>query len=39
VIDECLRQALATREPYGVWGGTTESEREGLLARPAAALP
>jgi WhiB family redox-sensing transcriptional regulator len=39
VIEECLRQALVTREPYGVWGGTTESEREEILARPAAALP
>jgi WhiB family transcriptional regulator, redox-sensing transcriptional regulator len=39
VVEECLRQALATREPYGVWGGTTESEREEILGRVAAALP
>jgi WhiB family transcriptional regulator, redox-sensing transcriptional regulator len=31
VIEQCLRHALATREPYGVWGGTTESEREEIL--------
>ncbi|MFF4381651.1 WhiB family transcriptional regulator [Kitasatospora sp. NPDC001547] len=30
---ECLRHALRTREPYGVWGGLTEEERHGLLAR------
>lgn len=32
VISECLRHALATREPYGVWGGLSESEREEVLA-------
>ncbi|MFI9331287.1 WhiB family transcriptional regulator [Kitasatospora sp. NPDC052868] len=31
---ECLRYALEVREPYGVWGGLTESERAVLL-RPA----
>jgi WhiB family redox-sensing transcriptional regulator len=39
VVEECLRQALGTREPYGVWGGTTESEREEIIGRVAAALP
>jgi len=29
---ECAAHALATREPYGVWGGFTESERLRLLA-------
>jgi len=29
---ECAAQALATREPYGVWGGFTETERLRLLA-------
>jgi len=24
---QCLKWALATREPHGVWGGYTESER------------
>jgi WhiB family redox-sensing transcriptional regulator len=27
VIEPCRRHALATREPYGVWGGLTEDER------------
>jgi WhiB family redox-sensing transcriptional regulator len=31
VAEECLRHALAAREPYGVWGGTTEGEREVIL--------
>ncbi|MDT4891974.1 MAG: WhiB family transcriptional regulator, redox-sensing transcriptional regulator [Pseudonocardiales bacterium] len=40
VIDNCLRWALAAREPYGVWGGTSADEREVLLARqPAASVP
>ena len=29
---ECAAHALATREPYGVWGGLTEYERVRLLA-------
>lgn len=29
---ECLDYALRTREPYGIWGGRTESERAALLA-------
>lgn len=29
---ECAAQSLATREPYGVWGGFTEAERLRLLA-------
>ena len=32
VRSECAAHALATREPYGVWGGFTESERLRLLA-------
>jgi WhiB family redox-sensing transcriptional regulator len=28
---ECAAHALAAREPYGVWGGFTESERLRLL--------
>jgi WhiB family transcriptional regulator, redox-sensing transcriptional regulator len=31
VQDPCLQHALATREPYGVWGGMSESEREQAL--------
>lgn len=29
---ECLDWALATREPHGVWGGCSESERKRMLA-------
>ncbi|HWC78872.1 MAG TPA: WhiB family transcriptional regulator [Pseudonocardiaceae bacterium] len=32
VIVECRRHALATHEPYGVWGGMTEKERQVALA-------
>lgn len=28
---ECLAWALSVREPHGVWGGTSESERRMLL--------
>ncbi|HEX2806829.1 MAG TPA: WhiB family transcriptional regulator, partial [Kineosporiaceae bacterium] len=28
VAEACRRHALSVREPYGVWGGTTESQRE-----------
>jgi WhiB family redox-sensing transcriptional regulator len=31
VVQECLEHALAVREPYGVWGGLSISERENLL--------
>ncbi|CAN5687334.1 MAG: WhiB family transcriptional regulator [Actinomycetota bacterium] len=31
VRQECLAWALATREPHGVWGGCSESERRQLL--------
>ncbi len=27
VIVQCREHALATREPFGVWGGMTEDER------------
>lgn len=27
---ECLEYALATRQPYGVWGGKSERERRKL---------
>jgi WhiB family transcriptional regulator, redox-sensing transcriptional regulator len=26
----CLHYALATRQPYGIWGGLTEDERSQL---------
>ncbi|HVF18647.1 MAG TPA: WhiB family transcriptional regulator [Mycobacteriales bacterium] len=39
VIAQCARQSLASREPYGVWGGLTESDRDDILSgrRPAPA--
>lgn len=30
---ECLDHALAVREPFGVWGGLNQTEREHLLRR------
>jgi WhiB family redox-sensing transcriptional regulator len=33
VIQNCLRWALSTREPYGVWGGLSAEEREAVLTR------
>ncbi len=27
VIQQCREHALASREPYGIWGGMTEEER------------
>ncbi len=32
VLIRCRDYALATREPYGVWGGLTEDDRERILA-------
>jgi WhiB family redox-sensing transcriptional regulator len=32
-VENCLRWALAAREPYGVWGGLSAEEREAMLAR------
>jgi len=38
VIVQCRSHALAVREPYGVWGGLSEDDRETILSgrRPAA---
>jgi WhiB family transcriptional regulator, redox-sensing transcriptional regulator len=33
VITQCRSHALAVGEPYGIWGGLSESERELLLKR------
>lgn len=33
VIEQCREHALAVREPYGVWGGLSEDEREAILSR------
>jgi WhiB family redox-sensing transcriptional regulator len=32
VLRECAAHALAVREPYGVWGGMTEEDREAVYA-------
>lgn len=32
VIAPCREHALRAREPYGVWGGLTEDERDQILA-------
>jgi WhiB family transcriptional regulator, redox-sensing transcriptional regulator len=29
----CLDYALASGEPHGIWGGTTEDERRGFASR------
>jgi WhiB family redox-sensing transcriptional regulator len=31
VQPECRQHALSVGEPYGVWGGTTESERDNVV--------
>ena len=31
VITQCRTHALSVGEPYGIWGGLSESERETLL--------
>lgn len=33
VLQQCAAHALAAREPYGVWGGLSESEREEIYTR------
>jgi WhiB family redox-sensing transcriptional regulator len=33
VITQCRQHALTVREPYGVWGGMTEDEREAYYAQ------
>jgi WhiB family redox-sensing transcriptional regulator len=35
VKPECLAWALGSKEPFGVWGGTTERERRILKRRTA----
>lgn len=35
VMRDCLEYALETREPYGIWGGLTESERKAEIRKRA----
>jgi WhiB family redox-sensing transcriptional regulator len=32
VARQCAEHALRAREPYGIWGGLSESERDDILA-------
>jgi WhiB family redox-sensing transcriptional regulator len=32
VIAQCAAHALQVREPYGVWGGLSEGEREQMIS-------
>ncbi|NIZ93625.1 WhiB family transcriptional regulator [Kineococcus rubinsiae] len=32
VIEACRQHALKVREPYGVWGGLTEDDREAIYS-------
>ena len=36
VMEECRDHAVASREPYGIWGGMTEEERRAHLQQRAA---
>lgn len=38
VLRQCRDHALRTGEPYGVWGGMTEDERESARAAPGTLL-
>jgi WhiB family redox-sensing transcriptional regulator len=38
VKEECLEFALEIREPYGIWGGLTETERRQYLVRRSAVV-
>ena len=31
VLEQCRRHALSAHEPYGVWGGLSESERDSII--------
>lgn len=33
VLEQCREHALAAHEPYGVWGGLSEGDREEIVAR------
>jgi WhiB family redox-sensing transcriptional regulator len=33
VLEQCAAHALAVQEPYGVWGGMSEDDREAVYAR------
>jgi WhiB family redox-sensing transcriptional regulator len=33
VIQQCAAHALSVREPYGIWGGLSEDDREAIYRR------
>lgn len=33
VLAQCASHALSVREPYGIWGGLSEEERESAYSR------
>ena len=33
VLLQCRTHALSVQEPYGIWGGLSEDERESILTR------
>lgn len=33
VMEQCRQHGLSVREPYGVWGGLTEEDREEIYAQ------
>lgn len=35
VKEDCLEFAVEIKEPYGIWGGLTETERRQVIARRA----
>lgn len=37
VITECAQHALAVKEPYGIWGGLSEDDRERIYRKRTAA--
>jgi len=39
IIADCRQEALTNREPYGVWGGLTEDDREEIWAAQTRRLP
>jgi len=38
VLRQCRQHALSVREPYGVWGGLSEEDREVVYAAGGRAL-
>lgn len=38
VKDDCLEFAVEIKEPYGIWGGLTETERRQVITRRAAVV-